>query len=205
MRSIVTYSPYLLPNSSRPSKRVQLGVWRRSLPRRRLERQTVIGLASWLIVGMLAFWSSNHHQITLPASVGTGTALAAQDTSTQVNQLAAGPSGGVLPPGVLAPAGTYRNSYSPGQCTWYVAGRRPLPNSWGNARSWYYQAHATGWRTGLVPAVGAIAWTPSGYYGHVALVVNVNGNQVEVSEMNYDGPYRVDERWTNASAWQYIY
>lgn len=105
----------------------------------------------------------------------------------------------------LAPRGTFANSYTPGQCTWYVASRRRVPSGWGNAGRWMWSARAAGWATGSVPAVGAIAWTPAGYYGHVAIVEQVSGDSVLISEMNYYGPYRTDSRWISAGSMQYIY
>ena len=99
------------------------------------------------------------------------------------------------------------NGYAFGYCTYYVAGRRPIPNNWGDARNWYYNAQYSGFRVGRTPAVGAIAWTPRGYYGHVAYVEQVNGSQVLVSEMNYNGNWnRVTSRWVNYTEFGgYIY
>lgn len=96
------------------------------------------------------------------------------------------------------------NSYSWGQCVWYVATRRAVP-MWGNANQWLANARAAGWATGNVPKVGAIAWTGRGYAGHVAIVEAVNGNQVTVSDMNYAGLGVVTTRLTSASEWVYIY
>lgn len=100
------------------------------------------------------------------------------------------------------------NSYAYGYCTWYVASMRAVPQFWGNARSWYYNAQASGYATGRTPRPGAIAQTPVGYggYGHVAIVEQVNGNQVLISEMNgIAGWGRVGRRWANASDFSYIY
>lgn len=96
------------------------------------------------------------------------------------------------------------NSYSWGQCVWYVATRRAVP-MWGNANQWLANARAAGWATGNVPRVGAIAWTGRGYAGHVAIVEAVNGSQVTVSDMNYAGVGVVTTRLTSASEWVYIY
>lgn len=96
------------------------------------------------------------------------------------------------------------NSYSWGQCVWYVATRRAVP-MWGNANQWLANARAAGWATGNVPRVGAIAWTGKGYAGHVAIVEAVNGNQITVSDMNYAGVGVVTTRLTSASEWVYIY
>lgn len=104
------------------------------------------------------------------------------------------------------PAGTYANLYTPGQCTFGVASRVPIPNDWGNAISWGPSAIAAGYTVSAVPKVGAIAWnTNDSYLGHVALVVSVNGSQVTVWEENYNGPYSVDERIANPGEFNYIY
>jgi surface antigen len=98
------------------------------------------------------------------------------------------------------------NSYVYGHCTFYVAQRRAdIPPFWGHARSWYSSAQRSGYRTGTVPAVGAVAWTPFGWYGHVALVEEVRGDQVLISEMNYVRWNAVNTRWVNASEFKYIY
>lgn len=109
--------------------------------------------------------------------------------------------------GTLLPRFTPRaNGYSYGYCTYYVAGRRYVPGGWGNARNWYYNAQFAGYAVGRTPAVGAIAWTPAGYYGHVAYVEQVNGDQILVSEMNYAGWNRITSRWVHYSNFGgYIY
>lgn len=107
----------------------------------------------------------------------------------------------------MAPFGTYANEYDAGQCTWYVASRRKVPSNWGNANTWYYGAETDGWAVGVTPRVGAIAWTNAGYYGHVALVeqMSSNGTQVQISEMNFYGPYIRDFRWVPTTDFRYIY
>ncbi len=98
------------------------------------------------------------------------------------------------------------NTYSYGQCTWYAASRRNIPNTWGNANTWYSRAQASGFSVGSTPVVGAIAWTGIGYYGHVAIVEQVNGNQVLISEMNFNGNWgRATTRWIPANSYAYIY
>jgi surface antigen len=72
--------------------------------------------------------------------------------------------------------------------------------------NWYYNAQASGFRVGSVPVVGAIAWTPAGYYGHVAIVDGVSGGMVTISEMNGPAGWgRVDTRTVSASDFRYIY
>jgi surface antigen len=101
---------------------------------------------------------------------------------------------------------SYANTYAYGNCTYYVASRRRVPSNWGNAVSWYYNAQASGWAVGPTPAVGAIAWTGTGYYGHVAIVESISGANVYISEMNYNGNWNVvTHRWVSAASFRYIY
>ena len=81
-----------------------------------------------------------------------------------------------------------------GQCTWYVASRRPIPWN-GNAGDWFAAAQSLNWPTGQMPQPGAIMVTWESWYGHVAYVekVNSDGSWV-VSEMNYAGWGQVDQR-----------
>ncbi|WP_434004581.1 CHAP domain-containing protein [Candidatus Dormibacter sp.] len=84
-------------------------------------------------------------------------------------------------------APTSGNRFAYGYCTWYVYNRKPVP--WlGNAREWFGQAQAAGWRTGQTPAPGAIMVTAESGWGHVAYVESVapDGSWT-VSEMNYKG------------------
>lgn len=88
------------------------------------------------------------------------------------------------------------NYYGGGQCVgyaaWYrnVSGRSPLspiPENWGNANAWAYAAAADGYTVNRTPEVGAIFQTPNGYYGHVGVVVEVNGDgSIVVEEANYN-------------------
>ena len=127
--------------------------------------------------------------------------------TVKVTSLPGGPSGDPMPPGYLAPDYAYANTYTKGQCTWYVAGRREIPNNWGNAVTWYWNASASGYKTGTTAAVGAIAWTGEGRYGHVALVEDISsdGRSVYIAEMNYRGAYVKSHRWAPVSAFKYIY
>jgi len=96
------------------------------------------------------------------------------------------------------------NSYYWGQCTWYVASRRPIPGNWGNAYSWYYNAQRSGFGTGSAPRVGAVGWERS---NHVVYVESVNGDgTVTISEMNWGGrPGVLHYRTEPASRFLYIY
>lgn len=96
----------------------------------------------------------------------------------------------------IAPSGWYPY----GECTQYVWSKRPV-GRWGNASTWYSMAQAEGWAVGSTPKVGAIGQQGN----HVVYIEKVKGNQVYLSERNYDynGSYR--ERWANASDFLYIY
>jgi hypothetical protein len=109
-------------------------------------------------------------------------------------------------PTTLLGTGSQDNSYDPGQCTWYVASVRTVPPYWGNANEWLGAAQNAGWATGAVPRVGAIAWTDRGEWGHVAIVVAIGTQGVEISEMNATaGPYNIDTQWVAADSFYYIY
>ncbi len=96
--------------------------------------------------------------------------------------------------------------YAYGQCTFYVAKRRPIPQNWGNARDWLTRARLAGYQTGKYARPGAIAQTTVGRYGHVAYVERVEEDgRVYVSEMNYVGWNRISYRWVNQSEFNYIY
>lgn len=132
------------------------------------------------------------------------------DAPKPLSQVATARSGSVAGSSSVAPRLTNfafgGNGYSYGYCTYYVASRRAVPSSWGNANQWLYYARASGFSTGSVPVAGAIAWTGYGYYGHVAYVEYVSGNMVTVSEMNYNGNWnRATSRTVPASTFSYIY
>ena len=168
--------------------------------------RAVAGAASWVLLIALGYGALRPGQLPDLAKLDVSNAPAAKLASTTLPQmLPAGPTGLLLPPGTLAPAYSFLNGYANGQCTWYVAGRRQVPGDWGNAISWYRNAHAAGWSEGTIPAIGAIAWTSQGPYGHVALVEAIDGNQVQISEMNYLGRGKIDKRWVTPDAFKYIY
>lgn len=103
------------------------------------------------------------------------------------------------------------NTYTYGNCTWYVKNRRPdLPNSLGNANTWFYNARALGIAVGYAPRPGAVGVTTAGSAGHVVYIESVNSNNtVNISEMNYyangGGFGRVSYRTASASSFSYIY
>jgi surface antigen len=73
-----------------------------------------------------------------------------------------------------------------GYCTWYVAQKKNVPWS-GNAGAWLYNAKSMGYATGKTPKVGSIMVSSESWWGHVAIVESVRGNEFTVSEMNYKG------------------
>lgn len=108
----------------------------------------------------------------------------------------------------LRPSGTFASSdtYAPGNCTWYVASRLPVPQTWGNANTWAYYASKGGYTVSAVPKVGSIAqnsWMSN--LGHVAIVEAVSATSVTVSEMNVQGLGVVDIATYPISSWAYIY
>ncbi len=57
------------------------------------------------------------------------------------------------------------------------------------------RAAAAGFAVNETPAVGSVAWSNAGTYGHVAYVVAVNGSNVTIEEYNhhYTGHYNKRE------------
>jgi len=100
--------------------------------------------------------------------------------------------------------GGLSNSYTRGQCTWYVASRRSVPSNWGNAITWYYNAQRAGYSTGSAPRAGAIGWERN---NHVVYVDSANSNgTVNISEMNWGGrPGVLHTRTEPAGRFLYIY
>ena len=77
------------------------------------------------------------------------------------------------------------------QCTSFAAFRLSSVNgfeitgAYGNANEWGYRARREGYRVDNTPAIGSIAWSTAGGYGHVAWVSNVMGDNIEIEEYNY--------------------
>lgn len=96
------------------------------------------------------------------------------------------------------------NTYTAGNCTWYVKSLRPdIPNNWGNASDWLANARAQGWPTGATPTVGAIGWTS----GHVVVITSINGDgTVGITDMNGKFIlYEIGHYTYLASKYTYIY
>lgn len=104
--------------------------------------------------------------------------------------------------------------YPVGQCTWWVALKRPdLPffqGKSGDALNWARSAARHGFPVGDVPTAGAVAvFQPNQYgagrYGHVAYVRAVSGREITVSETNFHGRSKPGRRTLNASGLRFIY
>lgn len=100
------------------------------------------------------------------------------------------------------------NTYDYGYCTWYVKNRRgaSIPNSLGNANTWYSRAAAMGMAVGSTPQAGAVGTTTRGSLGHVVYVESVNPDgSINISEMNAPVFGGVTYRTASASEFLYIY
>ena len=87
-------------------------------------------------------------------------------------------------------------------------------DKWGNAKNWGDVARRHGFAVDGNPAVGAIAWSSSGTYGHVAWVCAVNGDNVTIDEYNNGwvtiagekhGNHKYTTRTEHKSTFQYIH
>lgn len=101
---------------------------------------------------------------------------------------------------VSAKAGSKYNGYPYGYCTYYVATRRSVPTSWGNAGHWLSSAKRAGYSTGNTPVPGAIMVSSESWWGHVGYVESVSGNTFTISEMNYNGWGVVNRRTLSINA-----
>lgn len=99
------------------------------------------------------------------------------------------------------------NLYTAGQCTWYAYGIRqkmgkPVSTFWHDAHKWNDRAKEEGYKVNDKPAVGALfiaeqgAGGHSSVYGHVGVVIGVSdgGKTFKISEMNWEGAFKVNER-----------
>ncbi|HEY5061473.1 MAG TPA: CHAP domain-containing protein, partial [Gemmatimonadaceae bacterium] len=68
-----------------------------------------------------------------------------------------------------------------------------------NANNWGPDAAARGYVVNSTPAVGSIAWSNHGTFGHVAYVVAVSGGSITIEEYNYYGNGTYDKRTVPAS------
>jgi surface antigen len=93
-----------------------------------------------------------------------------------------------------------------GNCTWYAYGRMlelgnnptKMKTLHGNAEQWANEAAAAGILTNNIPEVGAIAQSVS--KDHVAVVENINGGTITVSESAYIG-----NNPSPSSSWSFLW
>lgn len=155
-------------------------------------------------------WAKNT-QLIHPDRIDIGDKITIPEPSEQLTREI--PAAVALPtatPGV-APRMSFdgSNTYDYGYCTWYVKNRRgaSLPNSLGNANTWYSRAAAAGMAVGSVPRPGAVGTTTRGSLGHVVYVESVNGDgSITISEMNAAAGWgNTNTRTASASEFVYIY
>lgn len=97
--------------------------------------------------------------------------------------------------------------YNKSTCTSFVAHRLhavnkfEIPREMGDAGQWGHSARRLGYRVDNTPAVGSVAWTTNGEYGHVAWVASVSGNTVTVEEYNLGWDYSHHVRTQPISAY----
>ena len=101
------------------------------------------------------------------------------------------------------------DTYDYGYCTYWAALRRiqigdPIPNDWGNAITWAFDAQLAGYKVDHTPSYGAIFQWPQapGGLGHVAFVESVDPTTGAwtISEMNALGWDVVNDKTYPASA-----
>lgn len=98
-----------------------------------------------------------------------------------------------------------KGNFTAGYCTWYVD--QLVRSNWklkngtpwkGNAKDWYSNAKAAGYKTGSSPKAGSIVVynkNVGGGNGHVAYVTKVNKKDFVVTEMNWtNGLFNTDTR-----------
>lgn len=98
------------------------------------------------------------------------------------------------------------------ECVSYAAwkvyqtyGHMPYWGGVGNANEWVGDARRAGIPTGYAPKAHSVAIWRVGYYGHAMWVEKVSGNQIYVSQYNYDLHGHYSEMWVKASSFTYIY
>lgn len=75
----------------------------------------------------------------------------------------------------------------------------------GNANQWPGDARAYNIPTGSTPRVHSVAISMGGAFGHAMWVEAVSGNNIYVSQYNYDLTGHYSEMWVNGSSFTYIY
>mgnify|MGYP003602314787 CR=1 FL=1 len=90
----------------------------------------------------------------------------------------------------------YQAGYGLPNCTcyawgrWYeITGKSPDKLPLGDAKTWYADAQANGLSVGGVPQLGAILCTYYDNGGHVAVVEEIRGNEITISNSGYPSTY----------------
>ena len=105
------------------------------------------------------------------------------------------------------------------QCTDFVAWRLNNTNGvyftnsyggnpsikWGNGNHWDDAARALGITVDSNPAIGAVAQTDAGYWGHVAWVADIIGDDVVIEEYNYLYASAYSKRQVSKYSFNYIH
>ncbi|MBO0685276.1 MAG: CHAP domain-containing protein, partial [Candidatus Dormibacteraeota bacterium] len=134
-----------------------------------------------LIAALGAVFGLSLAPVLVPQDTSSSTGPAAQ-VSGQIEPAAARPLF------TDVPAMGYPDRFPFGQCTWWAAFNVSV-TWWGNAGDWVAGARAAGRLVSPVPVVHSIVvYVPSAAYspwGHVGVVVAVESQGFEVSEMNY--------------------
>lgn len=101
-----------------------------------------------------------------------------------------------IPYAEVDPWGLYKR-----ECVSFVAYRLStvngftIPYAYGDANLWGYRAQNEGYRVDMNPAAGSVAWFTGNKGFHVAWVVGVNGENVEIEEYNYGYTNRYNHRF----------
>ncbi|HEV3310272.1 MAG TPA: CHAP domain-containing protein [Chloroflexota bacterium] len=90
------------------------------------------------------------------------------------------------------------------ECTSFVAWALYSRNGfnmpfYANANNWGPDAVRRGYAVNTSPAVGSVAWSDAGTFGHVAYVVAVSGSSVTIEEYNHNYTGTYDKRSVPAS------
>ena len=111
-------------------------------------------------------------------------------------------------------AGSDASLYPIGNCTWWVAKKRPdlpyFPGRSGDAKNWAKSAALAGWPVRTVPEVGAVAVFQYGQHGadkdgHVAYVEKVEGDKIVVSEAHFGDSRPGSTRRTSWAGIVFVY
>lgn len=95
--------------------------------------------------------------------------------------------------------------YEAGSCTYGAQQLAPWVGRWKNANTWDDMARADGHIVSSIPIVGAVFVDNGGRYGHVGVVIVVDGRTITVKDMNYRNKWEWTIRTVDASEYVYIY